>query len=155
MILAVESWMWKKLDEDGLNKLFTIITSLPKPCQYIYACRNSIYEIANGGLNQLFYNTRGKFASIAEEGFYEISANKLSKYMNQANEIYIKNKVLIDNYYALIDAYYNGMIKSLPKSHEEGSFGGLDQVMYDESEDCGFDSLCVAYIRKNYMDFGE
>ena len=142
--IAVMSWMWGKFNEDWTDQ-YEVIESLPKPCQNVYACCTVVDEINNGGLNQLFFNSTGQFAKMAQEGFGALGNQKLSSIMKNAVEIYEKNKELLDK-------YNDGTLESFSKSYNENLFDELDDGFSEEEP--GFESLLEAYIRKNESVFG-
>lgn len=143
--IAVMSWMWGKLGEDWTNQ-YEVIASLPKHCQYVYACCTVVDEINNGGLNQLFFNSTGQFAKMAQEGFRDLGNEKLFSIMRNAVQIYENNKELLEN-------YNDGTLESFSESYKEKLFDELDDGFYEEEP--GFDALLVMYIRKNESSFGD
>jgi hypothetical protein len=92
---AVISWMWGKFNDDWSDE-YEVISSLPKPCQNVYACCTVYDEFNNGGLNQFFFNSSGQFANMAKEGFLTIGSKKLSQTMLEAIEIYKRNEKLLE-----------------------------------------------------------
>ena len=142
---AAMSWMWGKFNEDWTNQ-YEVIESLPKPCRDVYACCTVVDEINNGGLNQLFFNSTGQFAKMAQEGFQALGNEKLSNIMRDAIEIYGRNKELLEK-------YNDGTLESFSESYNENLFDELDNGFSEEEP--GFDSLLEAYIRKNESVFGD
>jgi len=84
------SWTWNKFDEDWKNQ-YEVIKSLPKPCQDVYACCTVVDKINNGGLNQLFFNSTGQLARMAQDGFLAIGNANLSRIMKVAIEVFNEN----------------------------------------------------------------
>lgn len=142
---AVMSWMWGKFDKDWTNQ-YEVIKALPKPCQNVYACCTVVDEINNGGLNQLFFNSTGQFAEMAQEGFRALCNENLCSIMRNAIEIYEKNKEKLEK-------YNDGTLESFSESYNENLFDELDDAFSDEEP--GFDSLLEAYIRKNESFYGD
>lgn len=140
---AVMSWMWGKFNEDWTNQ-FEVIESLPKPCRDTYACCTVVDEINNGGLNQLFFNSTGQFAKMAQEGFRALENENLSSIMIDAIEIYENNKELLDK-------YNDGTLESFSESYNESLFDELDERF--SKEEPSFDSFLETYIRKNESIF--
>ena len=143
--IAVMSWMWGKFNKDWTNQ-HEIIESLPEPCQDVYSCCTVVDEINNGGLNQLFFNSTGQFAKMAQEGFQTLGNEKLSNIMRDATEIYEKNRELLKK-------YEDSTLESFSESYNENLFDELDDGFSEEEPK--FDSLLEYYIRKNESVFGD
>jgi hypothetical protein len=137
---AVLTWINNKLDNCNL-------TSLPKPCQYVYACDIIILKVNEDGLNLLYFNQTKQLAQIAQEGFNAIGNNKLSEFMEKANKIYLDNQ-------SLFDKYCDGTKESYIKLYNETLFDELDYNLFEEGVPSFEDNL-VEYIRKNEIYFGE
>ena len=88
---AVMSWIFGKFNRNWSNQ-YEVIISLPRPCRDVYACCSVVDEINNGGLNQLFFNSTGQFAQMAQEGFLALGSDNLSNIMKEAIEIYEKKQ---------------------------------------------------------------
>lgn len=142
---AVMSWMWAKFDEKWTNQ-YQVIETLPKPCRDVYACCTVVDEINNGGINQLFFNTTGQFAQMAEEGFRSLGSDKLSDVMRSAIEIHTANKEKLGE-------YKDGTLESFSASYDEELFNDLDDAFSEEEPK--IDQLLIAYIRKNESAFGD
>lgn len=142
---AVMSWMWGKFDEDWTNQ-YEVIESLPKPCRDVYACCTVVDEINNGGLNQLFFNSTGQFAKMAQEGYSSLGNEKLSSILKSAIEIYKENEELLKK-------YNDGTLESFSESYNEKLFDELDNGF--SKEESKFDKLLVTYIRNNESAFGD
>lgn len=145
VIDAVMIWMYNKID--NWHNEYSIITSLPKPCQYVYSCYNIVQEVNKGGLNLLYLNQIKQLAQIAQEGFHAIGNKKLSDLMEEANKIYQDNK-------AVIDKYSDGTKENYIKLYNEDFFDDLDYDFIEE-EVPSFKISLEAYIRKNEIYFGE
>ena len=142
---TVMSWMWGKFNEDWTNQ-YEVIESLLKPCQDVYACCTVVDEINNGGLNQLFFNSTGQFAKMAQEGFSSLGNEKLSSILKSAIEIYKENEELLEK-------YNDGTLESFSESYNEKLFDELDNGFSEEESK--FDKLLVTYIRNNESAFGD
>lgn len=142
---AVMSWMWNKVDKDW-DKQYEIINTLPKPCQYVYACCTIVDEVNNGGLNQLFFNSTEQFVKIAQDGFIAIGNVKLSKVIEEAIRVFNENKEKVDK-------YKDGSLESFSASYDENLFNKLDDDFIVEEPN--FNSLLETYIRKNEEFFGD
>ncbi|HHU55656.1 MAG TPA: DMP19 family protein [Acholeplasmataceae bacterium] len=139
---AVMDWMFEKVDADE----FIIISKLPTPCQDVYSTVTIMNEVLNGGFNQLFFNSTVEFIEMAHKGFVSIGLPKLSKLLNQACQVYLDNKEILEK-------YDDGTIESFSDSYEENLFDDLDMLFSKEEEN--FEKLIIEYIRKNETYFGD
>ena len=139
------SWMWGKFNKDWTNQ-YEVIKALPKPCQDVYACCTVVNEINNGGLNQLFFNSTGQFAVMAQEGFWALGNENMCSIMRNAIEIYENNK-------GILDKYNDGTLESFSESYNENLFDELDDEF--SIEEPGFDNLLEAYFRKFESVYGD
>lgn len=142
---AVMSWMWGKFNEDWSDQ-YEVLKTFQKPCQYVYACCTVVDEINNGGLNQLFFNSTGQFAEMAQEGFLEIGNEKLSEIMRSAIQVFNDN-------IKTFEKYDNGTIENFLESYDENYFIELDNDFFIVEPE--FENLIEAYIRQNEIFFGD
>ena len=142
---AVMGWMQGKFNRSWSND-FEIIQTLNGPCRNVYACCTVIDEIMNGGINQLFYNSTKRFVEMAVTGFYEMHLDELGQIMEKANEIYICNKDLLEQ-------YNDGTIAGFSRSYDEKLFDELDSKVVDYGSQ--FEARLCAYIRENDRCFGD
>jgi len=140
---AVLSWMWTKIEDDGANQ-YTVICSLPKPCQNVYSCRTVTDEVNNGGLNQLFFNHTVQLIELSIEGYLALGSAKLSDIMAEAVNLYRQNK-------HILDGYNDGTIESFSASYCEKLFDELVDRFFQECDLID----CVSYIRSNADCFGD
>ena len=138
MIRRLTNWIFERLCADWDNRL-EIITKLPAACQYVYACRLAVNEIANGGLLQFYFNSSGVFARLAERGFEDIGAYRLAELMRRANEIYTQSK-------AELDGYNDGTTEGYSGADEREFFAALDDAFYKECEFLQFEEICSRYM---------
>ena len=144
---AVMSWIWNKFNKEWSDQ-YEIVQSLPKPCQDVYSCRTVFDEINNGGFNQLFFNSTGQFAVMAQRGFLALGAGKLSDIMKESVEIFNANKTVLEK-------YNDGKMESFIDSYSEELFDALDSKFYSECETCELDKLIIRYIKENADCFGD
>jgi hypothetical protein len=144
---AVIIWMNNKIEKDWSNQ-HKIIESLPKPCQDIYACVIVANEINNGGFNQLFFNSAGQFAYMAQNGFFNLGLIKMSQIMEQAIEIYNRSKIILEK-------YKDETVESFSDSYTENLFNQVDDEFNEECEKCNLYDVCIQYIRSNSDCFGD
>jgi hypothetical protein len=142
---AIMSWISGQISDDCSNE-FKVISSLPKPCQNVYACCAIADEICNGGFNQLFFNATVQLIQIAREGFLEMGEEEIDELLEKAIEIYHDNEEKLQQ-------FVEGACDSAAASFAQQLFHELDsKVVCHEKE---FDAMVVAYIRKNEEYFGD
>jgi len=138
----VMDWIRSKA-KDPFNP-YEDLKSLPKQCQAVYSCRTVADEVANGGVNQVFFNIGLPLAEMSIEGFLELGAPKLSRVMEKAVAEYRQNK-------NKFDAYRNGTIDSYSAFCKEGHFDKFNEDFVAE-----INSVSIAgYIRANAVFFGD
>tara|TARA_R110000744_G_scaffold380233_1_gene500356 strand:+ start:3941 stop:4558 length:618 start_codon:yes stop_codon:yes gene_type:complete len=103
-------------------------------------------EVYNGGFNQYYFNSSGKFSEIAEKGFKTIGGEKLSEIIALANKIHLKNK-------AKLEEYDDGTIQSFSDSYEDNPLNDLDTEFIKNLESTKFRDLRIKYIRENMNEF--
>lgn len=141
--IAAVSWIQGKFDKDWSND-FEVVSKLPKPCQNIYSCHMVTAEINNGGYNQLFFNSTGRFAKMSVEGFAALGCDNLSKVTAKAIELYGENRLTLEK-------YDNGTAESFSDSYDEEIFDDLDDEFCCECDDIDY----AGYIKANIENFGE
>jgi len=121
------------------------IKKLPVGFQYIYAIWLLELEVNNGGFNQFFYNSSGKFSDEAYNGCVAIGAYKTAEIMKKAINIMIEEKEL------QLDAKKKGTVKEFIDSYKETRLEECDVAFFKYSEN--LKDLQINYVRKNYKDF--
>jgi len=140
----VLGWIWGKFNDEWSND-YEVISSLPGPCQNFYSCHTVSGDIFNGGINQLFfnYNSTGKYAEMAIEGFNAMGSHRLSEILKEAVARFKEHKPTLDN-------YNDGTLESFSASYNEAVFDDLDEAFCREHEDVNY----LNYIKKNIEYFG-
>jgi hypothetical protein len=135
-------------DEDSHDKKYSIITSLSKGRQAIFATSCLEAEVDNGGFNQYFFNfsSSGQFAEEARDGFKLIGANKYSELTQKAIVLFMKNAKQLSK-------FNDGTLESFSKSYENNPLNDLDTEFYDLSKIEILSELRIKYIRTHRLEF--
>jgi hypothetical protein len=104
-------------------------------------------EVANGGFNQYFWNTDGKYADEAVKGYKALGANKHADLVARAIKIWQSEKAQQDAYKA------EGTKEAFSKSYKDTKLNGLDQPFYKLESAENTVKLRVKYARSHPDDF--
>ena len=104
-------------------------------------------EVNNGGFNQYYYNTDGKFAAQAVEAFEYFGATRHAALMKEANSVREAEKAEMAKFK---DA---GTLEAFSESYEHSKLGPLDDRFYAVGEDLS--RLRVARIRRTPAEFAD
>lgn len=127
-----------------LHDEYEVVIKLSPGQQAIYSTWWVEAEVNNGGFNQFYFNSSGRFADMAAKGFRLIGAEQHAKLMDEANKIYNENK-------EKLETYDDGTLESFSESYNDNPLNDLDNKFYNLEED--FNELRVRYIRSNYQEF--
>ena len=146
LINAVRTWMYGKYTEDSPS-LYSVITALPEPCQYVFSMDSLITEIENGGFNQFFFNFDRRFGKLAEKGFKELRLKDVAAIVGKANKIYEEDvSKLSDN----IDSMEDFM-----NSYKDNPLNEIDHLFCNIKSLEKWESLCIEYIKFCAYAFGD
>lgn len=141
--------IFSKQDSIGSNETnYSIIKSLSKGRQAVFATWGLEAEVNNGGFNQYFYNfsTSGQYAEEAADGFVLIGANKYANLTQRAIDLYMKNIKYFEN-------YKDGTLESFSKSYDNNPLDKLDKEFYALDSVEHISKLRIHYIRKHKNEF--
>jgi hypothetical protein len=141
--------IFSKQNSIGSNdKNYSIIKSLSKGRQAVFATWGLEAEVNNGGFNQYFYNfsTSGQYAEEAADGFVLIGAKKHANLTQRAIDLYMKN-------IKYFEKYKDGTLESFSKSYDNNSLDKLDKEFYTLDSVEHLSKLRIDYIRKHKNEF--
>lgn len=134
-----------KVNGDSENEYF-VAKELTKPQQMIFIIEQVEAEVNNGGFNQFFYNSSGKFSKDMEDAFKAIDAIKFSELVRKANETYNKHKKeIIKTQEESIDGF--------EKSYNNNPLNKLDKEFYDLYTKENLSKLKIKFIRSHKNEF--
>lgn len=128
----------------GYSDDFEIVSSLSPGQQAVYATWWVEAEVNNGGFNQFYFNSSGRFAGMAEKGFRLMGAERFADLMAEANKVYSENK-------ERLEAFDDGTLESFSESYNDNPLNELDEKFYTLEED--LNGLRIKYIRTHYQEF--
>lgn len=130
---------------DSENEYETVM-SWNKAKQAIYMIWELEMEVNNGGFNQFYFNSSGKFYKHLPDALILVGANKYANLCKQANETFEKENPKITQ-------HQDGTIEGFSKSYENNPLNKFDDEFYDLYESEDLEQLQVDFIRKNKMEF--
>jgi len=132
--------------EEEEQYTFNKISKLTKGQQAIFSIWMLQAEVNNGGFNQFYYNSSGQFSKMAKDGLELIGAKKNADLLEKVNKTYLDIKEELDD-------KDNGTIESFSKSYDDNPLNDFDNQFYELEESENLDSIQIAYIRKNNVEF--
>ena len=142
--LAVIDYIHAKLAYDQDLDDQTIMALSPA-LRGLYATWELEAEVNNGGFNQFFWNSSGRWAEQAVLGFRLFGAEEHARIAAEAIEVYAREKAAQDKLKAENSA------AAFVESYEHTDLGALDTRFYNVAEDLG--ALRIAYIRAHPDEF--
>ena len=137
--------------QDSINsyeKNYSILKSLSKGRQAIFATWGLEAEVNNGGFNQYFFNfsSSGQYAEEARDGFALIGANKHANLTQRAIDSYMKN-------IKYFEKFNDGTLESFSKSYDNNPLDKFDKEFYALDSVEHLSKLRIDYIRKHKSEF--
>jgi hypothetical protein len=128
------------------KKQYDTVMNWTKPQQAIYLTWYLAAEVANGGFNQYYFNSGGRFSNLTPSAFGLIGANNLAGLVIRANEIYKTENEDITR-------HQDGSIEGFSKSYTDNPLNKLDGEFYNLAKSENLEQLQADFIRKNKADF--
>jgi len=141
---AIIDFITSKFNKDFSNE-YEIVTSLSPGLKAVYSTWILEAEVNNGGFNQFYWNSSGRFAKEAEDGLFLIGALSFLKLMKEANKIYEQEKPRMQEFKD------KGTIEAFSESYKETKLNELDDKFYKLTENLS--ALRIKYIRLHPEDF--
>jgi hypothetical protein len=116
-----------------------ILSAMPVGIRALYVTWGVEAEVNNGGFNQYYWNSTGRFASEAVAAFEFFSAPKHAQLMQEANLARAGEKAEIDKFKG------KGTLEAFSESYKASRLGSLDERFYKLDENLS--ALRVAKIR--------
>lgn len=131
---------------DNYENEFENVSKLTKGQQAVFSTWWLEAEVNNGGFNQFYFNSTGKYAAMAEKGFKTIGALKLSELTSLANKIFNENK-------ERIEGFDDGTLEGFSESYNENPLNDLAPQFYELYDLENISELRIKYIRENTSEF--
>jgi len=121
------------------------LATLPPGIRALYVTSGVEDEVNNGGFNQYYWNSTGKFANEAVAAFEFFSAQKHAELMREANRIHAAEQAEIEKFKE------QGTLQAFSDSYKVSKLGPLDERFYSIDENLS--ALRVAKIRADPASF--
>lgn len=135
----------EKIPQDYSKEYETVLT-FTKAQQAIYVIQCLEAEVDNGGFNQFYFNSSGKFAKLVPDALRLIKANKFADLVTMANETYERKKTIITK-------DQDGTLEGFSKSYNNNPLSGFDDKFYNLEKIEDLQQLQINFIRSNKTDF--
>ncbi|HEY4322433.1 MAG TPA: DUF4375 domain-containing protein [Mucilaginibacter sp.] len=135
----------EKLPKD-YSKTYTSILSFSEGQQIIYVIWLLAAEVNNGGFNQYYFNSSGKFRKLVPDALRLINAGKFVDLMTRANLIFETENEKITK-------HQDGTLEGFSESYKDNPLNALDKKFYELDKNDQLDKLQVQFIRKNKIEF--
>lgn len=136
---AIVDYVIHKL-ESGLDKA-TILGSLSEGNRALWLTWIVEGEVNNGGFNQYYWNTDGRYSSEAVASFEFFNASQHAALMREANTVRGKEVATISEYEG------KNTLEAFSESYKTSKLAPLDERFYSLTEDLS--ALRVARIRQS------
>jgi uncharacterized protein DUF4375 len=141
---AILDYVHAKMD-GRYDQQDAILASLPAGVRALYVISGVEDEVNNGGFNQYYWNSTGKFADQAVAAFEFFSARKHADLMREANRIHAAEQAEIEKFKE------KDTLQAFSDSYKVSKLGPLDERFYKMDEDLS--ALVVAKIRAEPASF--
>jgi len=141
---AVFDYAITKLDGQ-YDREEAVVAQLSPGVRALYLTWTVEAEVNNGGFNQYYFNTDGKFASDAVDAFQYFGASEHATLMREANAIRAAEAKLMEQYKK------RRTLEAFSESYEHSKLGPLDDRFYALRENLS--QLRVARIRATPEQF--
>jgi hypothetical protein len=121
------------------------IATMPSGVRALYVISGVEDEVNNGGFNQYYWNSTGKFADQAVAAFEYFSAHQHAQLMQEANRIHAAEQAEIEKFKE------QGTLQAFSDSYKVSKLGPLDERFYKLDENLS--ALVVAKIRADPASF--
>ena len=127
------------------EKEYETVMTWNKSQQAIYIIWNWEAEVNNGGFNQFYFNSSGRFYQHLPDALKLVGSKEFADLAERANKIYEQENDTITK-------HQNGTIEGFSKSYEDNPLNELDPVFFElHTED--LQEIQIEFIRKNKTEF--
>lgn len=128
------------------KKEYETVMSWNKSRQAIYMIWLLEAEVNNGGYNQFYFNSSGKFYKHLPEALKFVGANKFADLTKQANETFLSEN-------SKITEHQDGTLTGFSKSYNDNPLNKFDNQFYDLYKTEDLQQIQVNFIRNNKTEF--
>src|SRR5204863_7619338 len=144
--LAIQDYVYSRIGDDFANEE-VCLTELSAGFRAIFTTLHVEAEVCNGGFNQYFWNSEGKLADFAVEGFRHIGAAEYADLMKRAIAAWREENDVIEPFREA------GTLEAFSESYEHSKLGDLDHEFYELAKVSDLSQLRVAFIRAHEHEF--
>ena len=135
---AVLDYVSSKIGNDYEHEV-AIVAKLPTGAQALYITSLVDGEVNNGGFNQFYWNSSGRFTDQAAEAFEFFSAHEHAALMREANSVRAMEAEKMKKYKD------RASLEAFSESYKESQLGPLDEKYFELKED--LNKLRITKIR--------
>lgn len=128
------------------KKEYETVMRWNKSRQAIYMIWLLEAEVNNGGYNQFYFNSSGKFYKHLPEALKFVGANKFADLTKQANDTFLREN-------AKITQHQDGTLAGFSESYDDNPLNEFDNQFYDLYKTEDLQQIQVNFIRKNKTEF--
>lgn len=128
------------------EKEYGTVMSWNKSRQAIYMIWVLEAEVNNGGYNQFYFNSSGKFYKHLPDALKHVGANKFAELTKRANGIF-------ENENSKIAHHQGGTLNGFSKSYEDNPLNKFDEEFYELYKTENLQQLQVDFIRRHKTEF--
>lgn len=143
---AVMDYVIEKIAGD-YDKEGEVLASVPVGVRALYLTWIVEGEVNNGGFNQYYWNSSGRYASAAVEAFEFFSATKHAELMREANQVHSIEAAQMQKFKD------RGSLEAFSESYNATKLGPLDNRFFGLKENLS--ALRIAKIRSSPELFSE
>jgi hypothetical protein len=135
----------EKQPED-YEKEYETVMSWNKSRQAIYIIWVLEAEVNNGGYNQFYFNSSGKFYEYLPDALKLVGADKFADLTKRANDTFEKENPKITR-------HQDGTLEGFSKSYDDNPLNKFDDEFYELYNTENLRQIQVNYIRKHKNEF--
>ena len=144
--LAIQDYVYARIGDDSANE-DARLAELSPGFRAVFTTLCVEAEVRNGGFNQYFWNSEGKLADLAVEGFRHIGAPEYADLMKRAIATWRDENDVIEPFREV------GTIEAFSESYEHSKLGDLDHEFYELVKVSDLSHLRIAFIRTHEHEF--
>jgi hypothetical protein len=131
---------------DDFEKEYQTVISWNKSRQAVYMIWVLDAEVNNGGFNQYYFNSSGKFYKHLPEALRLVGARPYAELVEKANQTFENEK-------GKITRHQDGTIEGFSKSYEDNPLNNFDNEFGNLYETEDLNQILIPFIRNNIPEF--
>lgn len=131
---------------DDFEKEYQTVISWNKSRQAVYMIWVLDAEVNNGGFNQYYFNSSGKFYKHLPEALRLVGARPYAELVEKANQTF-------ENENEKITRHQDGTIEGFSKSYEDNPLNNFDNEFGNLYETEDLNQILIPFIRNNIPEF--